>query len=123
VSYDVAMSRYLALYLIAFVVCPTIAKPSSSAGPDYEHLPQDTVFPGPWEENIRSPANKSYIQAVEIFAHEGPVFFPEAVLNHGTSTEHKRVWNISTGGLVTFQFEENTSGKYGQTLSSFVSRH
>ena len=103
------MFTYIALHILAL---PTIIKaaPPPTGGPDFEHLPRDTIFPGIWEQYIRAPANKSYILPVKIFAQEGPVYNPDSVLQQ-TVEERKRAWNISTGGLVTFQFEENISGR------------
>lgn len=42
-------------------------------GPEYEQLSKETLFPGLWENYIRAPANKSFIQPSTIFAHEGRV--------------------------------------------------
>jgi hypothetical protein len=78
-------------------------------GPDYESLPLDTIFLGPWESNIRAPVNKSYIQPVKIFKLEGTVSGPESVLQDAGS-EGKPL-RISPGGLVTFEFAENIGGK------------
>jgi hypothetical protein len=35
-------------------------------GPDYKSLALDTIFPGPWESNIRAPLTKSYVQPCTI---------------------------------------------------------
>jgi hypothetical protein len=77
--------------------------------PDYESLPLDTIFPGPWESNIRAPFNKSHIVPVKIFNFEGAVSGAEAVLRDASPSSIS--WVLSPGGLITFEFEENISGK------------
>ncbi|KAK2627360.1 hypothetical protein QTJ16_003326 [Diplocarpon rosae] len=79
-------------------------------GPDYESLPLDTIYPGPWEDNIRAPLNKSYITPVKIFNSEGAVSGSDAVLQDA-ETEGGHSLRMSPGGLVTFEFGENTAGK------------
>lgn len=86
------------------------ATKASYTGPDYEDLPLDTIFPGPWESNIRAPANKSHITPVKIFNSEGPVSGAEAVLQDADVSGIS--WVISTGGLITFEFQENIGGRY-----------
>ena len=87
------------------------ATKASYAGPDYEALPLDTIFPGPWESNIRAPLNKSYITPVKIFNFEGVVSGAEAVLQDA-ETSSGITWVISPGGLITFEFAENIGGRY-----------
>ena len=82
----------------------------ASTGPDYEHLPHDTIFPGPWESYIKAPNNKSHIQPSKIFAREGSVSGAESVLLNGDKKDGAP-WTIRPGGLITFEFEENISGK------------
>lgn len=79
------------------------------SGPDYKSLPLNTIFPGPWESNIRAPRNKSHIVPIRIFGREGAVSGGEAVLQHAQRNDAE--WKISSGGLITFEFEENISGK------------
>jgi len=84
---------------------------SLNNGPDYEALPLSTIFPGPWESNIRAPVNKSHIVPIRIFNHEGSTSGAEAVLQ-GSSAENKSPWwVIGPGGLVTFEFQENIAGR------------
>jgi hypothetical protein len=78
-------------------------------GPDYESLPLDTIFPGPWEGNIRAPYNKSHIEPVKIFKHEGAVSGAESVLQDVDSKGGS--WVIRPGGLTTFEFAENIGVK------------
>ena len=93
-------------------ICLT-ASIASYAGPDYERLPLDTIFPGPWESNIRAPSNKSYIAPAKIYHVEGAVSGAEAVLQDANSSIGKS-WVISPGGLITFEFAENIGGRYIQ---------
>jgi hypothetical protein len=90
--------------LVAFSFCFATSA-SKYDGPDYESLPLDTVFPGPWESNIRAPLNKSHIVPVKIFNFEGA----ESVLQDASSSSIS--WVLSPGSLITFEFEENISGK------------
>jgi len=84
-------------------------------GPDYESLPLDTIFPGPWERNIRAPLDKTHITPVKIFNTEGAVSGAESVLQDADTSGGKS-WIIGRGGLITFEFEENISGKYVTTI-------
>lgn len=97
--------------LLFFGACLTATK-ASYAGPDPEELPLDTIFPGPWEGNIRAPSNKSYITPTKIFNLEGAVSGAEAVLQDAESNGIS--WVISPGGLITFEFAENIGGRYVQ---------
>lgn len=86
------------------------ASKPSFPGPDYESLPVDTLFPGPWEASIRAPVNKSHITPSKVFAFEGNVAGGEAALS-GAETEGGIAWVIGTGGLITFEFAENIGGR------------
>jgi hypothetical protein len=81
-------------------------------GPDYHSLPSDTLFPGPWEDNIKAPVNKTHIVPVRIFNFEGATFGAENVLQDADVNAHGGLaWGISPGGLITFEFAENIGGK------------
>ncbi|CZT07286.1 uncharacterized protein RAG0_12805 [Rhynchosporium agropyri] len=95
--------------LIALYLAGPTVEAARFDGPDYESLPLDTIFPGPWEGNIRAPLNKSYIAPVEILNSEGAVSGGEAVLKDADSEGIS--WKISPGGLITFEFAENIAGK------------
>ncbi|KUJ10094.1 Six-hairpin glycosidase, partial [Mollisia scopiformis] len=73
-------------------------------------LPRDTIFPGPWEQNIRAPLNKSHITPVKIYNFEGATVGAEAVLQDA-NVQSGLSWVISPGGLITFEFGENIAGK------------
>ena len=90
------------------------ATKASCAGPDYENLPLDTIFTGPWESNIRAPVNKSHIVPIRIFNREGNVTGAEALLQDVDAPGVS--WTISPGGLITFEFQENIGGRYVWSL-------
>ena len=96
-------------FLSALFLSASVVNGAKYDGPDYESLPLDTIFPGPWESNIRAPFNKSYITPVRIFDFEGSVSGGEAVLQDAETEGIS--WVISPGGLITFEFEENIAGK------------
>lgn len=98
------MQRLAALYLSACA-----AQAFKYDGPEYKSLPLDTIFPGPWESNIRAPFNKSYVQPVKIFKLEGPVSGAGTVLQDANSQDSS--FEISSGGLVVFEFAENIGGQ------------
>ncbi len=96
-------------YLLAAL--PLHAQALKYQGPDYEAPPPlDTIFPGPWESYIRAPLNKSHITPVRIFHYEGATSGAESVLQDA-SAENGVSWVISPGGLITFEFQENISGR------------
>ena len=102
----------------AFIIIAVSAtRAAKYDGPDYESLPLDTIFPGPWENNIRAPFNKSYIQPVNIFKFEGAVSGAEVVLQDA-KTDGGISWVIRPGGLITFEFGQNIAGKYAGGLPS-----
>ncbi|TVY81962.1 hypothetical protein LSUE1_G007263, partial [Lachnellula suecica] len=102
--------RVLSYSLLCFPVAATQASKSSYDGPDYESLPLDTIFPGPWEDNIRAPVNKSYITPAEIFASEGDIIGASSLLQDAGSHDEK-AWVVGPGGLITFEFGENIAGR------------
>lgn len=79
-------------------------------GPDYESLPDRTIFPGPWESNIRAPVNKSYIVPTKIYNLEGAVSGAEYMLEDADTTKGIS-WVIGPGGLISFEFAENIAGR------------
>ncbi len=105
------MHFYSSRVLGACILAGTAVRATKLNGPDYESLPLDTIFPGPWESNIRAPFNKSYITPVKIFNLEGAVAGAEVVLQDA-KTHGGISWVIGPGGLITFEFGENIAGKY-----------
>lgn len=78
-------------------------------GPDYESLPLDTIFPGPWERNIKAPANKSEISPARVYNVEGDV----------KRLKGEHAVTLGRGGLVTLEFSENIAGRYRQPSSYY----
>jgi hypothetical protein len=99
-------SRFLSLLGLS----ASAAQATKIKGPDFNSLPLDTIFPGPWESHIRAPFNKSHIVPVKIFNFEGAVSGQESVLQDA-NTESGLTWVIGPGGLITFEFGENIGGK------------
>jgi hypothetical protein len=93
-------------------ICLCLPAAQALQGPDYAHLPLDTIFPGPWESNIRAPFNKSHITPVKIFKAEGAVSGFETVLQDADASIEGIHWRVRPGGLVTFEFAESISGRY-----------
>lgn len=79
---------------------------------DPEHLPDHTLFPGPWEQYIKAPANKTHITPRGIWAVEGNVTTSShgGPLSVGDHVPGEGIL-IGTGGLVTFVFDENIAGR------------
>lgn len=101
------------LFSFLYLAAATNVNAKDSDELDYEHLPRATIFPGPWEENIRAPVNKSHITPVKIFNFEGATRGFDSVLLDATTKRGSGLsWVIGPGGLVTFEFGENIAGKY-----------
>lgn len=76
---------------------------------NYESLPLNTIFPGPWESDIRAPKNKSHIAPVKVFKTEGAVLDASILLDGGAS---KSGLVLGPGDLVSLEFAENIAGRY-----------
>lgn len=98
------------LVFLVFSLLTSLTHALHYPGPDPNSLPLETLFPGPWESNIRAPFNKSYIQPLKIYNHEGAISNAASVLQDSDSTTPPL--SISPGALVTFEFAENIGGKY-----------
>ncbi|KAL8833064.1 MAG: hypothetical protein Q9170_004526 [Blastenia crenularia] len=79
-----------------------------SAGISHTSLPQQAVFPGPWDEYIKAPFDKSHIRPQKVWHVEGPVSIPEAILDWRESNSSA---TLGPGGLVTLEFAENIAGR------------
>jgi hypothetical protein len=77
-------------------------------GPSYEELPSKPVFPGPWDENIQAPANKTHIRPKRIWNQEGNVGEADVVVD---GVSKNRSLTMSPGGLVTLEFAQNIAGR------------
>lgn len=95
----------LAYHAVAYYVIPNVFY---DVGISYLALPHRAVFPGPWDEYIKAPANKSYIQPSRIWHVEGPVSEPNATLDW---PEGNQSTTIEPGGLVVYEFSENIAGR------------
>lgn len=78
------------------------------AGISHTSLPHHAVFPGPWEEYIKAPRNRSYIRPDKIWHVEGPTLLPEALLGGYDSASSM---TLDPGGLVILEFAENIAGR------------
>ncbi|KAI5862933.1 Six-hairpin glycosidase-like protein [Durotheca rogersii] len=95
--------------LTRLVLLPLAA---SSSGVDYHKLPTDPVFPGPWDQYIKAPANKSFITPARFWKVEGNVTTPSVGLGlRGLEHSYDRGVLIGEGGLLTVEFEENIGGR------------
>ena len=79
---------------------------------DYNNLPNETIFPGPWEESIKAPANKSYIRPARIWKARGNVSDSgfDASLRTADHDSGSSIL-IGIGGILTLEFDENIAGR------------
>ncbi|KAI0123035.1 Six-hairpin glycosidase-like protein [Xylariales sp. AK1849] len=106
-------------HFFAFLSFLDVSSALPPNGIDYHHLPNETVFPGPWDDYIKAPANKSFITPKSIYAVEGNVttsnselFNRDGNLPAGTSIL------IGEGGHLTVEFAENIAGRVCFELES-----
>ncbi|KAK7953957.1 alpha-L-rhamnosidase A [Apiospora saccharicola] len=95
---------FLSLLSLATLGSTLVVSPD---GIDYHHLPQEPVFPGPWDRFIKAPANKSYITPARIWMVDGNV---TTTSNGGYLSANGDIL-IGEGGHITLEFEENISGR------------
>lgn len=95
-------------------------------------FPEESVFPGPWEENIKAPVNKTHIFPQKIFRWDGDVSEPDALLdgtklNRECSLRPYEFWLFYTtrleqdqailtfkcyrGNSITVEFTDNIAGR------------
>ncbi|RBQ87738.1 hypothetical protein VDGD_08341 [Verticillium dahliae] len=81
---------------------------------DYAALPDETLFPGPWERYIKAPADKTRITPARILTTFGNVTTSSATPRAVTPGDHVPGQGILIGpeGLLTLEFDENTGGRY-----------
>ncbi|KAL8684043.1 MAG: hypothetical protein Q9186_000073 [Xanthomendoza sp. 1 TL-2023] len=89
-------------------------------GVSHVSLPHQAVFPGPWDEYIKTPVNKSYIRPAKVWHVEGSVAVPEAVLDWTKGNDSSTT--IGPGGLVILEFSENIAGRACFDISSVDGR-
>lgn len=77
---------------------------------DHYHYPppQTSIFPGPWEENIQAPANKTHIYPEKLWRWDGDISDPGALLEW---TDPNTRSSLSPGGMITLEFKENVAGR------------
>ncbi|KAK3994677.1 Six-hairpin glycosidase-like protein [Cladorrhinum sp. PSN332] len=89
---------------------------ASARGISYEHLPDRSVFPGPWDKYIKAPADKERVEPVGIFRTVG---------NVTVTADSRDYWNkegrgangkaaavsVGGGGEATWDFGENIAGR------------
>jgi len=86
---------------------------------DPDALPDESVFPGPWEQYIKAPANKSFIEPARIWSVKGNVTSSAAAgvaLREGGHVPGGGIM-MGPGGRLTLEFAENVGGRY--VLTSF----
>lgn len=77
-------------------------------GPSYEDLPSHAIFPGPWDDLIQAPKNKSHILPKRVFRSGGDVGNAELLLEESNS---KQSMTLGPSGIVTFEFPQNVAGR------------
>ncbi|KAK3685694.1 Six-hairpin glycosidase-like protein [Podospora appendiculata] len=84
----------------------------------YEPLPNVTLFPGPWDEYIKAPKNKSHILPARFWKVRGNVSTSTSATaswgkNEEDSAGHVRGSGIvlGPGGVLTVEFKENYGGR------------
>lgn len=76
--------------------------------PWVQELPTEAVFPGPWNDYIQAPANKTHIRPKGLKLIEGDAQNASAVLGGTNGTESL---TLGPGGIVIFDFEQNIGGR------------
>ncbi|KAI0007719.1 Six-hairpin glycosidase-like protein [Xylariaceae sp. FL0662B] len=101
------MSMKPCITFVLFALAPAVV----SLGIDYGNLPTEPVFPGPWDNYIKAPDNKSFITPARIWRVEGNVTTPrDKSLTVGQGYGTSSVL-IGEGGLLTVEFGENIAGR------------
>ncbi len=100
--------RALLLFLSLQVSTTSSIDQRSLPGPSYEDLPPEAVFPGPWDEHIQAPVNKTHIRPERIWKKEGDVAEVHTLVVG--KTKHS-VLTMGPGGLVTLEFPQNIAGR------------
>lgn len=103
------MSYHVLRYAVVAVALSNFCVQALSEDLNFEALPLTTLFPGPWERNIKAPKNKTYIEPVEVYKTEGSVSDAHVLL---AGIEHKRSLTLVPGDLVSLEFAENIAGRY-----------
>lgn len=84
--------------LVAGVAAGVVSRAAGAPYIDYENLPGETIFPGPWEQYIRAPVDKSHITPAKIWKANGDVKTSPGLIV------------IGQGAELTVEFAENIGG-------------
>lgn len=100
--------------LAAFILLLVSSVDVRAKNIDYAALPDETLFPGPWERYIKAPADKTRITPARILTTFGDVTTSSATPRAVTPGDHVPGQGILIGpeGLLTLEFDENTGGRY-----------
>jgi len=101
-------AKGLILGLLITVTISTSTAKNGEVRFSYDDLPSEAVFPGPWDDYIQAPANKSYIRPIAVKSTEGDVSNAMGLLE-GVYWEKKPV--LGPGGLMILEFEQNIAGR------------
>ncbi|KAH6698745.1 alpha-L-rhamnosidase A [Verticillium dahliae] len=99
--------------LAAFILLLVSSVDVRAKNIDYAALPDETLFPGPWERYIKAPADKTRITPARILTTFGDVTTSSATPRAVTPGDHVPGQGILIGpeGLLTLEFDENTGGR------------
>lgn len=104
------MSIIIFLFITFFLVkCKALLDPEPFDELGLGKLPAHTVFPGPWEAQIRASKDKSHIRPARIWKTSGSSYDVESVLESGNMIGKEAI--IEPGSWVTFEFQENIGGR------------
>ncbi|TPX07143.1 uncharacterized protein E0L32_010944 [Thyridium curvatum] len=92
--------------LVAGVAAGVVSRAAGAPYIDYENLPGETIFPGPWEQYICAPVDKSHITPAKIWKANGDVKTSPGLIV------------IGQGAELTVEFAENIGGWVCFTVSS-----
>lgn len=101
-------SKSLVLGILVAIAISTSTAKNSEVTFSYDDLPSEAVFPGPWDDYIQAPANKSYIRPTGVKFTDGNVSNVLALLD-GASGEKKP--SLGPGGLMILEFAQNIAGR------------
>jgi hypothetical protein len=96
--------------LLGLLITITISKSTAKNGEvrfSYDDLPSEAVFPGPWDDYIQAPANKSYIRPIAVKSTEGDVSNAIALVDG--NGEKKPA--LGPSGLMILEFAQNIAGR------------
>ncbi|OBT61351.1 hypothetical protein VE03_09326 [Pseudogymnoascus sp. 23342-1-I1] len=82
-----------------------------------QELPGEAVFPGPWDEYIQAPADKTHIRPKRVHLTDGNVVNASAVLEGALGTQ---ILTLGPGGNVIFDFQQNIGGRVCFQVASVV---